>query len=118
MTNLTGQLRKNERHLFLFFLISLTILLYFYRVESESTVPDDISTYVEKRSNCDSLRGEITEPDPKTPKSLDHVVSDINKYCKGTDLQLKQLKEKYYGDVEIIKKLSEFEENVEADMSF
>jgi predicted small secreted protein len=84
---------------------------------TERKVPDDVANYVQSRDNCDSLRGDIPEPDPEDPENINRVVSEINKYCKGTDQQLKQLKEKYSSDESIMKRLSGYEENIEADMS-
>ncbi|MHC8343595.1 hypothetical protein [Pseudomonas sp. RT6P73] len=86
--------------------------------ENHESVPTDVSSYIKNRDNCDSLRGDIPEPDPADPGNLDRVISDINKYCKGTDQQLKQLKEKYAGNESVEKLLSTYEENIEADMSF
>ncbi|WP_253912280.1 hypothetical protein [Pseudomonas sp. CVAP len=86
--------------------------------EKHRSAPTDVSSYIESRDNCDSLRGDIPEPAPTDPGNLNRVISDINKYCKGTDQKLKQLKEKYSGNESIMKLLSTYEENIEADMSF
>jgi hypothetical protein len=86
--------------------------------ENHESVPTDVSSHIKNRDNGGSLRGDIPEPDPADPGNLDRVISDINKYCKGTDHQLKQLKEKYSGNESIEKLLSTYEENIEADMSF
>jgi hypothetical protein len=86
--------------------------------ENHESVPTDVSSYIQSRDNCDSLRGNIPEPDPAARGNLDRAISDINKYCKGTDQKLKQLKEKYSGNESVKKFLSTYEENIEADMSF
>ncbi|QAY88323.1 hypothetical protein CUN61_17060 [Pseudomonas arsenicoxydans] len=86
--------------------------------ENNESVPADVSSYIKSRDNCDSLRGDISEPNPADPGNLDRVISDINKYCKGTDQKLKQLKEKYSGNESVEKFLSTYQENIEADMSF
>lgn len=86
--------------------------------KNHKSVPTDVSDYIKSRDNCDSLRGDIPEPDPADPDNLSRVISEINKYCKGTDQKLKQLKEKYSGNESIVKLLSTYEENIEADMSF
>ncbi|WP_432219193.1 hypothetical protein ACREYJ_10425 [Pseudomonas kribbensis] len=85
--------------------------------EARSTVPDDVSSYVIKRNNCDSLRGDIPEQDPADPDNIHRLASEANKYCKGTDQQLKQLKEKYAETESVLKRLSGYEEHIEADMS-
>jgi hypothetical protein len=99
-------------------LLALNLPLISCAAESDSSVPSDVSRYIKSRDNCDSLRGDIPEPDPADPGNLDRVISDINKYCKGTDQQLKQLKEKYSGNKSVETLLSTYEENIEADMSF
>lgn len=101
-----------------FLLIALAVPLLSCAAESNGTVSGDASDYIKSRDNCDSLRGDIPEPDPADPDNLSRVISDINKYCKGTDQKLKQLKEKYSGNERIVKLLSTYEENIEADMSF
>lgn len=101
-----------------FLLIALALPLLSCAAESDGTVPADVSDYIKSRDNCDSLRGDIPEPDPADPDNLNRVISDINKYCKGTDQTLRQLKEKYAGNESIVKLLSTYEENIEADMSF
>ncbi|MFJ2710762.1 hypothetical protein ACIOZM_07695 [Pseudomonas sp. NPDC087346] len=120
MTNLTGQMTGTKMNTVspYLFLLALMFPLVSCSAENKSTVPDDVSTYVKNRDNCDSLRGDIPEPDPADPENLNRVVSDINKYCKGTDQQLKQLKEKYSGNESVLQKLSNYEEGIEADMSF
>ena len=98
--------------------VLLTQPLTAFAAESRSAVPDDVSSYVIKRNNCDSLRGDIPEYDPADPDNINRFVSNANKYCKGTDQQLKQLKEKYSGNESVLHELSGYEENIEADMSY
>lgn len=120
MTNLTGQTMGIKMYTIAryFLLIAFALPLLSCAAESDGSVPGDVSDYITSRDNCDSLRGDIPEPDPADPDNLSRVISDINKYCKGTDQKLKQLKEKYSGDESIVKLLSTYEENIEADMSF
>ncbi|PQP01641.1 hypothetical protein C5612_20035 [Pseudomonas frederiksbergensis] len=101
-----------------FLLIALALPLFSCTAESDGTVPADVSNYIKSRDNCDFLRGDIPEPDPADPDNLNRVISDINKYCKGTDRKLKRLKEKHSENESIMKSLSTYEENIEADMSF
>ena len=101
-----------------FLLIALALSLLSCAGESDGTVPVDVSDYIKSRDNCDALRGDIPESDPAAPDNLNRVISDINKHCKGTDQKLKQLQEKYSANESIVKLLSTYEENIEADMSF
>ena len=101
-----------------FLLIAFALPLLSCAAESDGSVPGDVSDYITSRDNCDSLRGDIPAPDPADPGSLDRAISNINKYCKGPDQQLKQLKEKYSGNKSVETLLSTYEENIDADMSF
>ncbi|MGL4315622.1 MAG: hypothetical protein ACRCTL_03290 [Pseudomonas sp.] len=101
-----------------FFLVALTFPLLSCAAENNNEIPSDVSNYVKNRDTCDVLRGDIPEPDPTDPDNLSRVIHDINTYCKGTDQKLKQLKEKYSGNESVKKKLSNYEEHIEADMSF
>lgn len=120
MTNLTGQMMGIEmkRIAPYFLLLSLIYPLASCSAANENTMPDEVFDYVTNRDNCDSLRGDIPDPDPADPENINRVVSGINKYCKGTDQTLKQLKDKYSRNESVMKKLSGYEENIEADMSF
>lgn len=113
--------RKNgilNGHLYLSLGYDLEPMSISCETEYHESVPTDVSSYIKSRDNCDSLRGNIPEPDPAARGNLDRVISDINKYCKGTDQKLKQLKEKYSGNESVKRFLSTYEEYIEADMSF
>lgn len=98
-------------------LFTLTFPAVSQATDTTSPLPPDVSSFTKNRDNCDTLRGEIPEPDPAEPDSLSQVISAINQVCKGTDKQLMQLKNKYSTDENIMKKLSSYEERIEADMS-
>ncbi|VXB03922.1 conserved hypothetical protein [Pseudomonas sp. 8AS] len=102
-----------KTHLLIGTLLSALLCLDGCSGNSQSS---DVSDYVSSRDNCDALRGDI--PEPTEPDRLNRVISDINKYCKGTDQRLKQLREKYSGNESVMKTLSNYEENIEAGMSF
>jgi hypothetical protein len=86
--------------------------------QTHGSQPSDVSRYIKSRDNCDALREDIPEPDPNDAENLNNVISDINTSCKGTDNALKRLKRKYANNETVLKTLSVYEENIEADMSF
>ena len=72
----------------------------------------DLELFLNNREICDHLRGEI--PEPSDAERLKEVISDINKYCAGTDQQLKALKRRYADDPEVMATLNSFEEHIES----
>lgn len=72
----------------------------------------DLEAFLSQREICDHLRGEI--PDPSDPERLKEVIDDINKYCAGTDQQLKALKARYAKDPEVMATLNAFENRIES----
>ncbi|WP_240321684.1 hypothetical protein [Pseudomonas fluorescens] len=108
--------RANSTRVFPACLLSLLLALPPI-ARAANNFPDDVTDYEKKRNNCDSLRGDIPEHDPDDPDNIHRLASEANKYCKGTDQQLKQLKEKYAENESVLKRLSGYEENIEADMS-
>ncbi|WP_256586232.1 hypothetical protein [Pseudomonas sp. Irchel s3f10] len=120
MTSLAGAIMNSptKRYTACRFMALLALAVLAGPAKSENAVPSDVADYVMARDNCDSLRGEVSEPDLVEPEDISRMVGEINRYCKGTDRQLRQLKEKYAENAAILKALSGYEENIEADMSF
>ncbi|WP_256583573.1 hypothetical protein [Pseudomonas sp. MPR-ANC1] len=100
-----------------FLILALTFPAFSQAADPTNPLPSDVSSFTKDRDTCDSLRGEIPEPDPADPDSLSQVTSAINHYCNGTDKRLTQLMQKYSNDKNIMQKLSNYEESIEADMS-
>lgn len=71
----------------------------------------DVDRFVQRRMLCDHFRGEL--PDPSDKARLDEVIKKANESCAGTDAQLKSLKAKYVRDAKVMKRLNEFEDQVE-----
>lgn len=120
MTSLAGAITNSptKRYTACRFMALLALAVLAGPAKSENAVPSDVADYVMARDNCDSLRGEVSEPDLVEPEDISRMVGEINRYCKGTDRQLRHLKEKYAENAAILKALSGYEENIEADMSF
>lgn len=80
-------------------------------IAAEVRLPADVAKYVEQREGCDHFRGEI--PDPPDEQRMKEVEREIRKLCTGTDRKLQQLKRKYAKNQAVLKRLNEFEEQIE-----
>ena len=80
-------------------------------IASEAKIPSDVAKYVAQREGCDHFRGEI--PDPPDEQRMREVEREIRKLCTGTDKKLDKLKRKYAKNQTVLKRLNEFEENIE-----
>lgn len=78
---------------------------------AETQLPVDVAKYVKQREGCDHFRGEF--PDPPDPQRIKEIEREIRKLCTGTDRKLDQLKRKYARNHAVLKRLNEFEENIE-----
>lgn len=71
----------------------------------------DVFRFIEKREQCDHFREEISgNSDIDNARDLN---VELDRYCKGIDKELMQLKNKYKTNLTIIKKLDGYEENIE-----
>jgi hypothetical protein len=70
----------------------------------------ELVRFLDQREVCDHLRGEI--PDPADRERLQEVIRDINKYCAGTDQQLKALKARFANDAQVMAKLNALEDRI------
>lgn len=81
-------------------------------IAAEARLPSDVAKFVDQRDGCDHFRGEF--PDPPDEKRMREIEREIRKLCTGTDKKLQQLKRKYAKNQAVLKRLNEFEENIEA----
>lgn len=84
-------------------------------IAAEESLPTDVAKYVEQREGCDHFRGEV--PDPPDAQRMREIEREIRKLCTGTDKKLNKLKRKYVKDQAVLKRLNEFEQNIEAPPS-
>jgi hypothetical protein len=96
-------------------LVCLFLLISSLSAHADSTLPQDVQKFVDRREGCDHMRGEI--PDPAEKQRMKEVNREIAKLCKGTDRQLAQLKKKYASNAAVMRRLDEFEEGIEAGSS-
>lgn len=79
---------------------------------ADERLPADVTKYVEQREGCDHFRGEV--PDPPDARKMKNIERQIRKLCTGTDEKLDKLKRKYAKNQAILKRLDDFEPNIEA----
>lgn len=82
---------------------------------AEEKLPPDVTKYVEQREGCDHFRGEV--PDPPDAQRMKEIEREIRTLCTGTDKKLGKLKREYAKDQAVMKRLNEFEKNIEASPS-
>lgn len=81
------------------------------QVSAQETYPKEITIFIENREQCDHLRGEISgEASIDDTRELN---AGLEKYCRGTDKHLNALKGKYKTNPEVLKKLNEFDAEIE-----
>lgn len=76
-----------------------------------SALPKDVRAFVARRDVCDHFRGEF--PDPPDPERVKEVNENLERYCKGTDAKLSQLKHRYAKKRDVMRKLNAYEETIE-----
>lgn len=92
-----------------FGLLLLTIVL---PTIAKERLPRDVRRFVERREGCDHMRGEM--PAPPETRHLPELRRETERLYKGTDAQLAQLKKKYRENSSVLKRLNEFEPDIEA----
>jgi hypothetical protein len=81
---------------------------------AHGALPSDVKNFTERRSNCEHFAGEVSGEPNQNPERDKEVKDAVEKYCSGTDAQLLALKERYKYNASVLKKLNEYETNIEA----
>jgi hypothetical protein len=92
--------------------VCLALLMSASIVLAKNPLPRDVQKFVDRREGCDHMRGEM--PDPSENQRMKEVNREIEKLCKGTDGQLVQLKKKYASNRQVMQRLNEYEDGIEA----
>lgn len=85
--------------------------LFFWCVQAiaQNAFPPDVAKFVERRDGCDHFRGE----EPYDEERRLFLLQNMKELCTGTDRQLAELKEKYAGQPHVMKKLNDYEAQIE-----
>jgi len=78
---------------------------------AQTSLPDDVLRFVDRRDTCDHFRGEPI--DPPDPERLREVLTMLSEYCTGTDVQLAELRARYHANSAVLTRLSEYETVIE-----
>jgi hypothetical protein len=82
---------------------------------AEESYPLEVSDYIERREVCEHFR---QEPWPEGSSTEDKgrrefIAAQSDRYCKGTDQAIRELKRKYKNDKSVIKRLEKYETDIE-----
>lgn len=80
---------------------------------AQAKLPPEVARYVEKRDGCDHFRGE----EPYDEERRQFLLKRMTELCVGTDKRLAALKKKYRNDAAVMKKLDEYEPEIEMPRS-
>ncbi|MNR77801.1 hypothetical protein D3C72_84840 [compost metagenome] len=78
-------------------------------VLAQHKFPADVARFVEKRDGYDHFRGE----EPYDEERKQFLIKNINALCTGTDAKLAQLKKKYAQRAAIMRKLNDYDAQIE-----
>ena len=93
----------------------LGLLLLTAGAFAQSTLPSDVREFVDRRDGCDHFRGEPWDlsDDPEVKDRREFIFRQINTLCRGTDMQLTELRKKYAKNKEVVQKLAGYEDAIE-----
>lgn len=74
-----------------------------------ATPPAEVTAYREERDKCDHFRGE----DPTDAKRRAELRRQMDKFCKGTDARLAELRRKFAGQPAVLATLKDYEDSIE-----
>jgi hypothetical protein len=94
-------------------LLSLAALAGCCACQAPGALPADVQSFIARRDNCDTLRGEVSG-EARSAEEDRAAVDAINKACKGTDRELATLRGKYVDNDKVIQALSKYEFRIEA----
>lgn len=83
--------------------------------QANEALPRDVQNFIDDRQGCDHMRGE--EPEPGDKERAKFLKREMDRLCKGTDRKLARLKKKYAANPMVLKRLGEFEPQIEAAAS-
>lgn len=83
---------------------------------ANESVPPDVLAFMRDRDTCDHFRGEPHEGDSaEMKKRRNFILKQMDKFCKGTDKRLADLKQKYRDDQRVRQQLNLYEEKIEGN---
>lgn len=91
-----------------------TILLAGSLLAAES-YPQEIVGYIERREICEHFRQEPWPEgiSPEEKERKEFLSGQLDRYCKGTDQALRELKIKYKNNQSVMNRLEQYEASIE-----
>jgi hypothetical protein len=71
----------------------------------------DVQRFIERRGTCEHFLGEFNGDGSEHDREM---VQTQNKYCKGTDKQLADLRRRYRSNAQVIERPRQYEAQIEA----
>ncbi len=78
--------------------------------DGDADYPSDVADFIDRREMCDHFRGEEQYDEDRA----EFLSERIEETCRGTDEELRKMKQKYSDCDKIVQLLSRFEEQIEA----
>lgn len=78
--------------------------------------PSEVADYIERRELCEHFRDEPW-PEGSSPTDKERrefLVRQLERYCKGADAGLRELKRKYKDERSVIDRLNKYDPEIEA----
>ncbi len=91
-------------------LIAIAIISFASAAIGQARLPEDVARFIERRDECDHFRGEA----PYDSKRREFLERQTLELCAGSDKQLAELKKKYARDGTVMKRLDEYEAEIES----
>ena len=91
--------------------IALLLCLSFLAGAAQAALPADVQRFIERRDTCEHFLGEFNGDGSERDRE---VIEAQNRYCKGTDKQLANLRRRYQNNAEVVQRLSAYEARIEA----
>lgn len=93
-----------------------TSLLLTCGIALAAELPADVRLFIDDRESCDHFRGEPFDSGnaAEIKKRREFIHQKLKQFCSGTDQRLANLRRKHRSDRDVIERLSEYEDTIEA----
>ncbi|NMM28710.1 MAG: hypothetical protein HHJ12_15820 [Glaciimonas sp.] len=95
--------------------VLLATFLFAFGSAGASELPSDVKSFIDDREGCDHFRGEPWDSgsDPDIKERREFIFENIKQLCTGTDKRLATLRRKHRSNLNVIERLSDYEDTIE-----